>query len=128
MEPVTTSVIAAFLGACLYKAGEKISEKTIETVFENKRELAQRFTGLFKTEIITLGLNDVTTQAEVRQQLDANPEVFNQALQKLKNTPELLEDFNEVLRKETGGITVNADKIGQFIKDNHGTINQIVNF
>jgi len=42
MEPITITAVAAFLGACLYKAGEKISEKTIETVFENKKELADQ--------------------------------------------------------------------------------------
>jgi hypothetical protein len=69
MEPISTIAIAAFLSACLYKAGEKFSEKTIETVFENKKELADGFTNLFGSEIITLGLNDVTTSAEVQQKL-----------------------------------------------------------
>lgn len=130
MEPVTNSiVVAAFLGACLYKAGEKVSEKTIETIFENKKELADAFTGLFRTEIIALGLNDSTTTAgEIQQQLNANPEVLKQALLKLKNTPELLKELDAQLRKETGKMIINAEKIGQLINDNHGTINQIVNF
>ncbi len=43
MEPITTTAVAAFLGACLYKAGETLSEKTIETVFENKQEFGNSF-------------------------------------------------------------------------------------
>ncbi len=123
MEPITITAVAAFLGACLYKAGEKISEKTIENVFENKEELADRFTGLFRDDIITLGLREATTSAEVQQQLEAKPEIATQALKKLNENPKLLEDFNEKLKEQTGGMTINAEKIGQVIKENYGTIN-----
>lgn len=129
MEPVVTSIsLAAFLAGCLWKAGEKFSEKTIETVFEHKKELLEGFTGLFKQEIITLGLRDNASFEEAQRELEAKPEIVRQALEKLNNTPELLKEFNEQLFVETGGITINAEKIGQVIKDNHGTINQIVNF
>lgn len=128
MEPITTTAVATFLGACLYKAGETLSEKTIETVFENKQELADNFKGLFRQEIITLGLNEAATPAEITQQLEAKPEITAQALQKLTDNPKLLEDLNEQLKKKPGGMTINAEKIGQVIKENYGTINQTLNF
>jgi len=129
MEPIiTTTTIAAFLGACLYKAGETLSEKTIEAVFEHKQELAHSFKGLFTQEIITLGLNEAATATEVIQQLEAKPEITAQALQKLTDNLILLEDLNEQLKKEMGGMTINAEKIGQVIKENYGTINQTLNF
>ena len=128
MEPITTITVTAFLIACLYKAGETLSEKAIETVFENKQELADSFKGLFSQEIITLGLNEATTPAQVIKQLEAKPEVTAQALQKLTDNPNLLEELNEQLKKEPGGMTINAEKIGQVIKENYGTINQTLNF
>jgi hypothetical protein len=44
-------------------------------------------------------------------------------LQKLEENPQLLRDFNQQLKEQPGGMTINAKKIGQFIKDNYGTIN-----
>lgn len=129
MEPIITTIsIASFLAGCLLKAGEKVSEKTIETVFEHKKELLESFSGLFKQELITLGLSDNASLEEVQRKLETKPEIVRQALEKLKDEPELLREFNEQFRIETGGMTINAEKIGQVIRDNHGTINQIVNF
>ena len=128
MEPITTIAVAAFLKVCLDKAGETFTEKMIETAFKNKQGLADSFKGLFRQEIITLGLNEAATPAQVIKQLEAKPEVTAQALQKLIDNPKLLEDLNEQLKKETSGITINAEKIGQVIKENYGTINQTLNF
>ena len=124
MEPITITALAAFLGTCLYKAGEKFSEKAIETVFENKKELADGFIALFKEDIISLGLSDATTSAVVQEHLEANPEIVTKALKKLHENPKLLEDFNEKLKEQTGGMIVNAEKVGNSINTNYGTINQ----
>ena len=128
MEFITLAALSAFLRACLLKAGEKFSEKVIETTFEHKRELADVFTGLFQQEIITLGLNDSASPEDVRNRLEANPEVAARALKKLAGKPELLADFNEQLKRESGGVTINAKNIGQVIEENYGTINQTINF
>lgn len=128
MEPISLATVAAFLGACLYKAGEKISEKTIETIFNNKKDIANNFTELFRDEIITLGLSDAATPAEIQQQLEANREVATQALEKLKNNPTLLEDLNENLQKENNGMTIHAEKIGQVVEEMRGNITQTFNF
>lgn len=128
MELISLASLSAFLGTCLLKGGEKFSEKAIETVFEHKRELADVFTGLFQQEIITLGLNDSATPEEVKKQLEAKPEVALQALKKIVDKPDLLAEFNEQLKTESGGMTINAKNIGQVIKENYGTINQTINF
>jgi hypothetical protein len=128
MEFISLASLSAFLGACLLKAGEKFSEKSIETVFEHKSELADVFTGLFQQEIITLGLNDTTTPEEVKKQIELNPEVALQGLKKIADKPELLAEFNKHLTKETGGMTINAKSIGQVVKENYGTINQTITF
>jgi len=128
MEPFTTIAVATFLKVCLDKAGETFTEKMIETAFKNKQGLADSFKGLFRQEIITLGLSEAATPAEVIQQLEAKPEVATQALQKLTDNITLLEDLNEQLKKQPGGMTINAEKIGQVMKENYGTINQTLNF
>ncbi len=128
MEPFTTIAVATFLKVCLDKAGETFTEKMIETAFNNKQGLADSFKGLFRQEITTLGLNEAATPAEITKQLEAKPEITVQALQKLTDNPNLLEELNEQLKKEPGGMTINAEKIGQVIKENYGTINQTLNF
>jgi len=127
MEPVITLIsLSAFLAGCLLKAGEKFSEKTIETVFEHKKEFLEGFSGLFKQEIITLGLSDSATLEEVQKQLEAKPEIAVRALEKLNNNPQLLADLNEHLKRETGGITINAKNIAA--AGNINITNQTNNF
>ena len=110
MPIITTTILSTFLTACLLKVGEKVSEKTIENVFEHKKEILERFTGLFKQEISTLGLSDTATLEEVQKQLEAKPEVARQALEKLNNNPKLLADLNEEL-EQMSGMTINAKNI-----------------
>ena len=110
MPIITSTILADFLTACLLKVGEKIGEKTIETIFDRKRELSEGFAGLFKQEISTLGLSGTATLEEVQKQLEAKPEVVGQALEKLNNNPKLLADLNEQL-KQMSGITINAKNI-----------------
>ena len=111
MEPITASIVA-LLGACLYKAGEKISEKTIETVFENKEELADGFTGLFRDDVITLGLTDRTTSVEVQRQLDAKPEIALQVQKKLDDNAELVRELHEQMKNVSGQMTNIAKNVG----------------
>jgi uncharacterized protein YneF (UPF0154 family) len=128
VEIITTTAIATFLGVCLSKAGEKFSEKAIETVFENKKDIADGFMGLFKEEIITLGLNDSSTPADIENQLEAKPEVAVQALKKLSENPELVADLNRHLKEQFGGMTISAEKIGQVVQKMEGTNTQNISF
>jgi len=112
MEPITGVSIAAFLGACFYKAGEKCSEKMIETVFENKKELADNFTGLFRDEIITLGLSDATTSAEVQQQLEAKPEIAAQVQSKWDDNAKLVRVLREQMQNVSSQMTNIAKNVG----------------
>ena len=147
MEPISLTAVAAFLGACLYKAGEKFSEKTIEAVFNNGKELAASFTGLLRNDIITLGLSDAKTSAEIQgrpeepetvtqalktlndnpslifELIKEKPQVADQALLKLKDNPKLMTELNERLT-ESGERTINVEKIGQYIETNHGIVTQ----
>lgn len=125
MPIITTTAIGMFLGACLLKAGEKISEKSIEHVFENKGELFERFKGLFNDEIITLGLNENPTFGEVQNLLEDKPEIATSALNKLNNNPELLADLNKQLQ-EIGNVTINAKNIAA--AGNVNITNQTNNF
>ncbi len=112
MVDITTAAIAAFLGACLYKAGEKFSEKTIETVFEKKKELANSFTRLFRDEIVTLGLRDVITQTEVQRQLEAKPEIAAQVQKKWDDNAELVRMLHEQVRNVSSQMTNIAKNVG----------------
>ncbi len=112
MEPITITAIAAFLGACFYKAGEKCSEKIIETIFEKKRELADNFTGLFRDEIITLDLSGATTSAEVQQQLEAKPEIAAQVQSKWDGNAELVRVLREQVQNVSSQMTNIAKNVG----------------
>ncbi len=126
MEPFTLTAIAVFLAPYLQKAGEKIAEKTIETLFDSRKDLAEKFTGLFDQEIITLGLNDSATTEEVVKQLEAKPEVKAEidnkvvANQNLLN--EMVEAFKQMPQSEFSGITINAKNIGAIINNPTGPI------
>lgn len=124
MELVTLATLSAFLKSCLSKGGEKLSEKLIETVFERKKDLAHTFAGLFQPQLLTLGLNRSTTPDEVRRHLRDRPEVALEALTKLLGNPEVLAAFNKQLEKESVGMQIHAENIGQVIKENYGTVNQ----
>jgi len=110
MPIITTTSISLFLGACLLKAGEKISEKSIEYAFENKRELFDGFKGLLNDEIITLGLTETATIGEVQNLLEEKPKIATSALEKINNNPELLSELNKQLQ-EMGNIIINAKNI-----------------
>jgi hypothetical protein len=128
MEPVTLTAIAVFLSPFLKKAGEKVAEKTIETLFESRRDLAEKFTGLFKTDIISLGLSDSASTTEVRARLEASSEakasVENKVVNNQRLLAELVEAFRQLPQAEFEGITINAKNIGQVINNPTGAITQ----
>jgi len=112
------TALAAFVAPFLMKAGEKVTEKTVETLFDSRKELVERFHGLFKTEIISLGLNDSeTTASEVTKRLEAKPEVKESVNKKIADNPDILNELIEAFRQmpdaEYEGITINAQKIAQ---------------
>jgi lysyl-tRNA synthetase class I len=125
MAIITMTAIGVFIGACLTKAGEKFSEKAIETVFESRKELAEKFTDFFKPEFIQLGLNESATPEEVTKRLEAKPEIIEQAAARLKNDTESFNALLEVLRETKGDRTTNIGTLkGNYIEENHGDINQ----
>lgn len=111
------TALAAFLSPYLVKAGEKVSEKTVETLFESRHDLAEKFKGLFQDEIITLGLNETSSFEETTKLLEANPEVIETIRQKIETNQDLLEDLVKasklINRPEFKGLQINAEKIGQ---------------
>lgn len=126
MEILTAAAIGTFVGACLTKAGEKFSEKAVETAFESRGELAARFTEFFKPEIIQLNLSETATPEEVTRQLTAKPEIVEQAAAKLQNNSDSFRELIEILREtERGGRTVNIGTLkGVYVEENTGDINQ----
>lgn len=94
MEIITVAVLSAFISACLTKAGEVFSEKAVETAFESRAELAEKFARLFKPDIIRLGLSDSATPEEVTRRLAAKPEIIEQSSAKLQSD---VDSFRELL-------------------------------
>lgn len=99
MEFITLTALSAFVAACLRKAGEKFSEKAVETAFESRKELAEKFTELFKSDIIQLGLNDVATSDDITNQLAAKPIVVEQGASKLQSDADSLKALLTALRE-----------------------------
>ncbi len=128
MEPLTLTALAVFLSPFLKKAGEKVAEKTIETLFDSRKDLAEKFTGLFKTDIISLGLSDSASTTEVRARLEASSEAKASVENKVVNNQallaELVEAFRQMPQAEFAGITINAKNIGQVINNSTGPITQ----
>lgn len=108
MGPITSTVLPALIAACLTKAGEKFSEKAVETVFESRKELAEKFAGLFKSDIIQLGLSDSATSAEITKQIVTKPEIIEQASSKLQSDGDSFKSLLAILRETAkSGTTVN---------------------
>lgn len=108
MEPITLTALAIFLAPYLQKAGEKVAEKTVETLFESHEKLADTFSRLFHQEIITLGLNDSATTEEVVKQLEAKPEVKAEIEKKIADNQDLLDKLAEALSKQEGGRVIHT--------------------
>jgi transposase-like protein len=108
MELITLTTLSAFVAACLRKAGEKFSEKAVETTFESRKELAEKFTGLFKSDIIQLGLSDAATSDEIARQLAAKPTIIDQGASKLQSDADSLKELLTALRETAENrITIN---------------------
>lgn len=125
MPIITTTALAAFVGACLWKAGEKFSEKVVETTFESRQELTGKFIEFFKPEFTQLNLSESSTPEEVTKQLEAKPEIIEQATARLKNDDSfnvLLEILRETSKVETTinnfANQTNNDKSVNIVGDN----------
>jgi ribosomal protein S17E len=99
---ITIAAIAAFLSPFLVKAGEKVAEKTVERLFESRKDLAEKFSGLFKNEFQTLGLNETSTPEEITYQLEAKPDVKEEIRQKIEANQDLVNQLTEALSKQEG--------------------------
>ena len=125
MDPFVPA-IAVFLAPYLQKAGEKVAEKTVETLFDLRADLADKFTNFFKPEIITLGLSDRATSPEVTERLNAKPDVKEEIGKKIANNQDLLNElvtaFQQMPQQEFRGISINAKNIGSVINNPTGPI------
>jgi transcription elongation factor GreA-like protein len=132
MEPITLTAIAVFLAPYFKKAGEKIADKTVETLFNSHEELAQKFKGLFKDEITTLNLSDSASVAEINKQLEETPQIKEEISKKVADNQPLLNElvtaFQKMPQPEFSGISINAKNIGQIINNPAGSINQTNTF
>jgi hypothetical protein len=99
MEPIiSTAAITAFLLPYLQKAGEKITEKSIEILFESRKDLAVKFKELFKSEIIALNLSDSDLPVDVNNQLEAKPEIKKEIDVKIEGNQILLSELINALK------------------------------
>lgn len=101
MEPITATTIAVFLAPYLQKAGEKVTEKTIEILFDSRKDLAEKFRGLFENEIITLGLNEPSSEKAI-ELLSAKPEIIEEVREIVLANQDLLKQVAEALSKQEG--------------------------
>lgn len=116
MESATLTVLATFLAPYLHKAGEKVAEKTVETLFDSRKDIAEKFRGLFQSEIISLNLKDSISIEEINQQLIKNPQIKEEINRKLLDNQELIEELIKVFnmsQSEFSGVAINAEKIAQ---------------
>ena len=108
MEVITLTALSTFVAACLRKAGEKFSEKAVEPAFESRKELAEKFTRLFKSDIIQLGLSDAATSDDIARQLAAKPTIIDDGASKLQSDADSLKDLLAALCETAGSkVTVN---------------------
>jgi hypothetical protein len=96
------TAIALFLSPYLIKAGEKVAEKTVETLFDSRKDLADKFLDVFKPEFQTLGLSETSTSEEITKQLDAKPKVKEAIRQKVESNQDLITQLTEALSKQEG--------------------------
>lgn len=97
---INTAALALFIAPYLKIAGQKIAEKTVEALFEARGDLARKFTGLFKEEIISLGLNDSGSTSEMAIRLDATPGVKEAIGKKVADNQNLLEELASALSRQ----------------------------
>jgi hypothetical protein len=116
MEPITTTAIAVFLAPYLQKAGEKVAERTVETLFDSRQDIAERFKGLFKNELISLDLGNTISSDEIKQKLEANPQIMEEIHKLVLDHQDLLNKVAEALSKQEGR-TINTKTYIENAKD-----------
>jgi ribosomal protein L31E len=122
------TAIAIFLSPYLVKAGEKVSEETVKTLFETRQDLAEKFKSLFHNEIITLNLNESSTADETKKLLEAEPEIREEIQKKVESNLDLLKELENALWQKGIELTINAKTIGQVINNPSAPINQTITF
>ena len=125
---ITITAIALFLSPYLVKAGEKVAEKTVETLFDSRKDIANKFLDMFKPEFQTLGLSEGSTTEEIAKQLEAKPEVKEAIRQKVVANKDLLDELVTALQQKDSGININAKNIGQVINNPTAPVTQTNTF
>lgn len=121
---ITLAAIGVFLSPFLTKAGEKVAEKTVETLFNSRKDLADKFLDIFKPEFQTLGLSESSTTEEIAKKLSAKPEIKEAIQQKVENNQDLFDELVSALQTVDSEITINAKNIGQVINNPTAPISQ----
>lgn len=121
------NAIIVFISPFLIKAGEKLSEKIVETVFDSHQTLADKYKSLFKEDMIALGIDQYSTTAEINKMLEDQPEIKSSIYQKIRNNKDLLDELIKSAQAIDDRITINAAKIAQ-ININSTVTQTIENF
>jgi hypothetical protein len=129
MEPITLTVLAMLLTPYFQKAGEKLSEKTVELALEKREDIKESFLNLFKgDEIISLDLNKREPIEQAKALLEAKPEIELEVRQKVESNQILLGKLLAIIKEQVGTessqITINAKNIGQVINNPTGDVVQ----
>lgn len=132
MDSHTITMVAIFLAPFLQKAGEKVTEEMVEKLLSSRREIAEKFTGLFYTEFQQLGLSNSDETETIVKRLDTRPEIKEEIRKKVVNNLDLLNElisaFEQMSNSEFNGITINSKNIGQVINNPTAPIYQNNNF
>jgi len=122
------TAINAFLLPFLQKGGEKLVEKSVELAFDSRRDLLDKFRSIFHDEIVTLNLDQSSSEDEISSILAKRPEVLRAIESKVAQNENLLSELVEVINQsahETGAsVTINANKIGQVVNSPQSTVVQ----
>ena len=129
---LTTAALTGFLALLFQEGGKTLAVESVKLALEKRHDIKNKVVEFFRPEFTLLNLNDAQTPEDVRALLEAKPDVAETIQKKVESNPDFLKELLEIIRQQaedkSSEITINADKIGQVIKDNHGTINQKVNF
>ena len=101
MDPTTLAAISVFIAPYLQKAGERVAEKTIEILFKSRKDIAKKFTELFRNELISLDLKEPSFE-RANQLVAENPQIRKDVDKILKSNQNLLEEMALLLSRREG--------------------------
>lgn len=120
MEPIiTTTALASFLSLLFTEGGKTLATESVKLALQNRQDIKDGFVNLFKhDEIITLGLNEEKSPEQVKELLEANPEIAQEIDQRVKDNSELLDQLAKILSKHEGR-TINTKYYIENVEQGH---------